>query len=175
MNDAAILVLTSRSVRRLQDEGGSRAWKLDPKRARKHGYLVCAWNSGGEYANNRTDRQHGEAYLVAPITTVDPTPEEPGRYIIRFSEFACINEVNAWPHGRRNPVTYTTLGALGIDVDDLSFKSSQPQLPASTVGGVGVSQPADPIAMPLTMDAAKRGLALHYGVRPDAIEIVIRG
>jgi hypothetical protein len=27
----------------------------------------------------------------------------------------------------------------------------------------------------LTMEQAKRGLALFYGVKPDAIEIVIRG
>ena len=37
------------------------------------------------------------------------------------------------------------------------------------------ASPVDADAPPLTIDQAKRGLAAHFGVSPDAIEITIRG
>ena len=42
-------------------------------------------------------------------------------------------------------------------------------------GTSGSATSSDGVAAPLTIAAAKRGLAVHYGVEPDAIEIVIRG
>ena len=160
----------------MQDEGGSQAWVLDPKRARSSGYLVCSWNPTGEYAENTPSREHREAYLVAPISSVDPTPDEPGRYIIRFREFARVNVKNAWPHRQRNPVTYTTLHDLGIEVEDLTFEPSEPQpQPAPSKAPAVAATSSNGVAAPLTIAAAKRGLAVHYGVEPDAIEIIIRG
>jgi hypothetical protein len=177
MNDSTILVFTSRSIEQMQDQGGSQAWVLDPRRARGCGYLVCAWNPTGEYAKNTPDRQHREGFLIAPITSVDPTPEEPGRYIIRFSEFARISIPNAWPLRQRNPVTYTTLHDLGINLEELSFAAAEPQPAPLTapVTATGAAPSPNGVATPLTFTAAKKGLATHYGVEPDAIEIVIRG
>lgn len=177
MNDSAILVFTSRSVEQMQDQGGSQAWVLDPKRARGCGYLVCSWNPTGQYATNTQSRKHREGFLVAPIASVDPTPEEPGRYIIRFSECARISVPDAWPLRQRNPVTYTTLHDLGIDVAELTFEPSerqQPQ-PAPPRAPVAAAMSSNGVVAPLTISAAKRGLAVHYGVEADAIEILIRG
>jgi hypothetical protein len=171
MNDNCILVLTSRSIEQMQDQGGSKAWVLDPRRARSCGYLVCAWNPTGDYAENTTDREHREAYLIAPISSVEPAPDEPGRYLIRFRDFARISIKGVWPHRQRNPVTYTTLSKLGINVDEVRFEVAQSPPSASKVPA---AEPAS-VTRPLTIAAAKLGLAAHYGVEPGAIEIVIRG
>jgi hypothetical protein len=179
MNDSCILVFTSRSVEQLTAQGGSQAWVLDPKRARGHRYVVCAWNSTGEYVQNSGARQHGEAYLVAPITSIEPAapPEEANRYIIRFSSFARVAIPNVWPHGQRNPVFYTTLHDLGIDPDALDFTEAPPSVvPDHSRESLLALPPAPSGAVhALTIAAAKVGLAAHYGVAPDAIEIVIRG
>jgi hypothetical protein len=180
MNDNCILVFTSRSIEQMLAQGGSQAWVLDARRARRHRYVVCAWNSTGAYAKNSGERQHGEAYVVAPITSVESAgrPKESHRYIIRFGEFAHVSVPNAWPHGQRNPVFYTTLHDLGIDPDSLKFVNVpiEPAPPvAAPAGRPATAPPPNGEASPLTIVAAKRGLAAHYGVATDAIEIIIRG
>jgi hypothetical protein len=173
MNEKCILVLTSRPIEELE-RFGSRAWVLDPIRARSCGYLVCAWNAYGEYAQTTTTRQHREAFLVAPISAIEPTPDEPGRYAIRFREFARYSKLDAWPAGRRNPVAYSTLHDLGIEIASLTFA------PVTAIGSQAENHASDGPSSassmaPLTITAAKRGLAVQFGVDPSAIEITIRG
>jgi len=58
--------------------GGSQSWILNLRRARDCKYVVCAWNPRGEYAKPNVKLRHGEAYLVAPIASIDPArPPEP--------------------------------------------------------------------------------------------------
>jgi hypothetical protein len=174
MNDTCIVVFTSRSAEQMLSEGGSQSWVLDPKRARRCAYVVCAWNSSGEFAGLRAGRQHGEAYLVAPITSIEPVQahERSPRFCIRFKEVALINIPNAWG-GQRNPVFYTTLKDLGINVEDLTFEAVASVMPGEAT--ISPHASLNGAVAPLTIAAAKRGLAVCYGVEPEAIEIVIRG
>jgi len=174
MADDCIVVFTSRSFARMLADGGSQAWVLDPKRARECRYLVCAWNSTGEYAE-RSSYQRGDAYLVAPITSIEAAapPEASNRYIIRFREFAHVTVRAIW-NGQRNPVWYTSLQALGIAVEDFKFEAAPAPAPSDTVVPFQ-AQSLPEFPSQLTIAAAKRGLAMTYGVEPDAIEIVIRG
>jgi hypothetical protein len=161
----------------MQQHGGSRAWVLNPKRARGCSYVVCAWNPAGEHAEGSGGRQHGVAYLVAPIASIEPAPppEDPKRFIIRFNMFAEISKTNAWNH-QRNPVFYTTLQDLGIDLNELTFSAMPTQAAPSTsrIPDAAFTR-SDGIVAPLTIAAAKRGLAAHYGIDPTGIEIIIRG
>ncbi|TVQ55058.1 MAG: hypothetical protein EA366_11225, partial [Spirulina sp. DLM2.Bin59] len=59
---------------------------------------------------------------------------------------------------------FVRLADLGIDLASLEFESLQPQ-PVIT----GETIP------PLSIAQAKAGLAQHFGVNPDQIEIVIKG
>ena len=158
----------------MERDGGSRAWVLNPVRARTCAYLVCAWNAYGEHAESTAARGHREAFLVAPISGIERDADEPERFIVRFNEFSRYSKPNAWPLPRRNPVSYTTLGDLEIDVSRLTFS------PIASSGGTAATpamkgSPGEGALLPLTIAAAKRGLALQFGVDPDAVEITIRG
>jgi hypothetical protein len=170
MKDNCVLVFTSRTIEQMVAEGGSAAWVIDAARARTYEYLVCCWNPKGQFAQVNYGRGHGEAFLVAPITTIEPAPGEPGRYILRFAEFARVSVPGVWT-GKRNPITYASLSELGIDAASLTFetaaKPSALALPPST--------PASSDLSPLPISAAKPRLAAFYNVPVEAIEIIIRG
>jgi hypothetical protein len=175
MSTAAIVVFTGRSTERMLSEGGSSAWALDPRHARRCEYVVCARNSRAEFTKPGPE-DHGSAFLVARIKDIVPAhePKEPGRFLIAFSEHAHIDIPKAWK-GWRNPVRYTNLeeiGDDGIDPATLEWKPMpeagrpvQPTEPATSGNGL----------RPLTIAEAKRGLAEAFGVSVDAVEITIRG
>src|SRR3954447_18968388 len=94
-----------------------------------------------------------------------------GRFLILFSEYAVIDVPDAWDGGR-NPVSYRSLKRLGLDPSKLSWKPMpERRKPAPDVNPAGAKSEA----AGLTMAEAKKGLAISFGVKPDAIEIVIRG
>ena len=70
--------------------------------------------------------------------------------------------------GNRNPVSYVELDDLGIDPDKFEFITASDVKPEAP-------QEADTDDRPLTMAQAKQGLALTFGVPPEAVEITIRG
>ena len=165
----AVTVFTGKSLDRIIQEGGSQSWKLDASRARKCEYLVCTQNAHNpeDYADGT--EPHGSAFLVGRISQVSPaTDGDAGRWKIEFSEYARISQLGVWT-GDRNPVRYTTLDELGIDLGDATFEKVQPgtsvaAAPSSTEATSG-----------LTIRQAKAGLAKTYDVDVDSIEIVIRG
>lgn len=130
-------------------------------------------------------------------------PSKP-RYRFRFSEYALLDYKdpkfqNFWK-GYHWPVHYTTLEDVGIDVAGLDWQpmpDPDPD-PASAVHeavkahGLGAlveasyaghteedveagMQDGSDFNYPLTLAQAKRGLALTFGISPEAIEITIRG
>ncbi len=176
-DDKCLLLYTSRSIQQMIKAGGSQAWVLNLQRARQCRYVVCAWNPRGEFAQPNVNLRRGEAYLIAPITSIEPPEDlhEPkDRYIVRFSDYAVPpGRKTVWT-GKRNPVNYTTLTALGFDPATLTFES--PAASGAAHDAAAITRrggAADDV--PLTIAAAKRGLALQYDVKPDAIEIIIRG
>jgi hypothetical protein len=175
--DTCLLLFTSRNVDQLLRDGGSQAWVLNLQRARECRYIVCAWNPRGEYAQPNVNLRHGEAFLIAPISSIEPaaTPEPEGRYIVRFTEYATPQEAKLVWNGQRNPVAYSTLTQLGFDSKALSFApiTMRHENTATTSGASLRGSRAD--VVPLTIPLAKRGLALYYGVKPEAVEIIIRG
>lgn len=176
MNDTddTIVVFTARSPDRIIREGGSQAWVLNAARAKQCSWLVCTQNRHNpDHEFSDATEPHGTAYLVGKISGVRKAPEEAGsdRWQITISEYARINVPDAWDHGR-NPVRYTTLDELGIDPVTLKFESM-----AGAIEPRRMLEPpaaADPSAL-LTIPEAKKRLAVTFGVRPEAIEITIRG
>lgn len=167
--DSALMVFTSQSPQKMLGRGVSAAWKLDGARARQCRYLVCTWNSGGEWAQPDTGLSHGEGFLVALISAIEPAPlsEGPGRWNIRFREFARISRPELW-NRNRNPVAYTSLHELGINPNDLRFEAL-PEIPTEAAPAAAASPAA------LTIVQAKEALAATYGVLPQSVEITIRG
>jgi hypothetical protein len=182
MSDEAVAVFTARSPHRILKEGGSQAWTLDPTRARKCRYLICVQNQNNPDRDfSDASEPHGAVYMVAKISDVVPSKDDPGtRWKICISDYSIHTVMNAWK-GWRNPVRYTTLEEMGINLDELKF---HPITDAQRDLGVSVDQQApretpkeqdDGSVVPLSMADAKPRLAAYYSVPPDAIEIVIRG
>lgn len=88
------------------------------------------------------------------------------RWILVFSEYAEINIPEVWP-GYRNPVFYTDLEALNINVDTLEFK------PMPVPKAISLPAPLK-TARALSIAEAKEGLAMTFGVDPSSIEITVR-
>ncbi|MGE0280822.1 MAG: hypothetical protein AB7P20_09450 [Rhizobiaceae bacterium] len=171
----AIMVFTGRGITQIIDDGGSQAWALDPKRARKCEYLVCVQNYPGE-AWAKPEAPQGTAFLLGRISGVEYAGDEHGdnRYIVEISEYAELPNIeNLW-HGWRNPVKYTSLDELYLDPERLTWH----RMP---VGGIESHVKAEKKedrptgAVPLTIPQAKAGLALQFGVDVSAIEITIKG
>jgi hypothetical protein len=167
MNDETVVVFTAKSVNRLLREGGTSSWRLDRNHARQCAFAVCTRNAYADWVEGPED--HHAAFLVGKVKDVVPSPEHKDRYLVQFSRYALVKIPDVWK-GDRNPVKYSSLKELGIDPATLKWE----EMPESTESPLAGSN-APAVASPLTIPEAKRGLALTFGVRPDAIEITIRG
>ena len=169
MSVKAAVVFTAKSVERILQEGGTSSWRLDRNHARQCGFAVCTRNANADWVEG--PEAHHAAFLVGKVSDVVPAPTTAGRYLIQFSEYALVTVPDAWK-GDRNPVKYADLKDLGIDPAKLKWRPmpEPSEIPDSTPH-------TKPLATgsPLTMAEAKKGLALTFGVKPEAIEITIRG
>ena len=126
MADRALVVFTGDSIRTMLAERGSRAWALNAGNAQRCTYMVCTRNRRcadavpGERAAAR--EEHGAAFMIGRIAAVESTPDLPGRYIVRFDEYAVLDpQPVVWP-GHQNPVWYVEdIETLCIDPDALNW------------------------------------------------------
>ena len=173
-DNRCVAVFTARSPDRVIREGGSQAWVLDANRVRKLPYLVCIqnlYNDDRDFSD--ATEPHGSVFLVGKISDVVPSADGDGsRWHILISEFCRMSDpANVWL-GLRNPVKYGTLEDFGIDPAALKFEPISKPKPTTEEK---VSAPASTAPTPISIAAAKQGLAAFYGVPPESIEIVIRG
>lgn len=172
---SVLTVFTFRSVERMLREGGSQAWNLDPSNARRCTYLVCCRNRFSKFGAEGQE-EHGAAFFVGKISSVEPAPDEPRRFIVRISEYALPDpQPVVWP-GSRNPVWYVEqLSDLKIDEATLDWQT-MPEGDELGPQEADTSLSADPDSVVrLTIPEAKAGLAATFGVSPENIEIIVRG
>ena len=173
-SEDAIVVFTARSPDRIVREGGSQSWVLNAARAKQCTWLVCTQNRhNADHEFSDATEPHGSAFLLGKISAIRQSQEEGdgARWQIAIIGFARINVPDAWDHGR-NPVRYTSLAQLGIDPSKVTLKP-MPQ-GDTTPSPAGRTAAGAPVAM-LTIAEAKKALAATFGVKPDAVEITIRG
>jgi hypothetical protein len=166
-----IAVFTSRSPERVVREGGSQAWVLNPAHAKQCRWLVCTQNRHNpDHEFSDATEPHGAAFLIGKISGVVRAPDESAgdRWMVTISEYALVSQPGIWDH-RRNPVRYTSLKQLGISPDDLAFQKMPLREEFRQETGGSAS------AQVLTIAEAKKELAATFGVRPEAVEITIRG
>ena len=167
-----IVVLTARSPERILREGGSQAWVLNPARAKQCTWLLCTQNRhhpDPEFSD--ATEPHGMGFLLGRIATVQKSNDHEGpgvRWLIALREYARIQLPKAWDQGR-NPVRYRALADFRINLDKVTFQPMplEEKPPPRRAG-----HPAPSI---LTLAEAKRQLADTFGVKPEAVEITIRG
>jgi hypothetical protein len=146
--NTAIQTFTENDLETILARGGDFDWSLNQDRAKSCKFLVCTSSTGA----NR-----GSSFIVGKISGIEPSPDRENKHVIRISEFAVIDLQDQWP-GNRNPVRYTTLEDLGIDLAQLSFQK------------IIITK-----SNSLTIAQAKVGLSAQYGVSPSNIEIIIKG
>ncbi len=171
MPHSAIAVFTAHSRSEILEVGGSASWVVAEKQARRREFLVCIRNTRD--VDFHDHEPHGTAFLIGRISGLKAYGlDRKGiqRWIIEISEYAFVDYPDKWREWR-NPVKYTTLEELGIDLKKLKFKPMPPvtkePLPPPIQGRSKTGA--------LTIAEAKAGLALQFGVLPEAIEIVIKG
>lgn len=198
MRPNTIVVYTVKSISTILAHRGSAAWRLNRNHARLCEYLLCTRNAYGDDVEGT--EPHKTGFLIGKVSGVVPAPGEKGRWLIQISEYAQLSVSGAWK-GWRNPVHYASLDEFGLDpaliqfqslpdsqvppVDSLQAPWSHPlhsstQLSAAVHSTVGVVEPLTaspslPAGQKLTIEEAKRALAETFGVKPEAIEITIRG
>ena len=122
----SLIVFTHRSKKLLLDLNGSLAWKIDPERARKCKYIVCARNTNHGLAD--LEVPHSSAFLIGKVSGISPAlnlPRDNDRWMIKFDEYAELSIPNAWD-GQRWSVKYyeteTLLNKFDIDPKSLDWK-----------------------------------------------------
>lgn len=155
-----MVVLTSKNLDTMIAEGGCAYWRAKPQSIRTCSYLLATRNRHSTWVQG--DERHGSAFLIGEISGVK---EVKGRYVVQLSRYATIDIPNVWPGVGANPVRYISLADFpGIDPASLAWKEwpTEPEKREGVVQG-------------LTIEKAKAGLALTFGVRPEQVEITIKG
>lgn len=170
MSKDTIAVFTGKSVETILRDGGSCSWVLNRANAAKCKYLVCCrstveWVQGPEPDHS--------AFLIGTISDIVPSLEKSDRWLIKISQYAQVQFLNVWK-GWRNPVHYSDMDTLGIDLNFVEF-SDMPYRDTLAQEFAPASEAQLPGITALTIPEAKRGLAKTFGVVEEAIEITIRG
>ena len=165
-DDGAVVVFTEERRQEILSQGGSQWWVVNPSSVEKCPYLVCCRRARWD---NRTEKiEHRFAFLVgriASLAKLDESENSRGqaRFQIAISDYADINRRGVWRKGLRNPVMYSTLKELGIKLKELKFQAVAPS-------AVGSGERRH-----MTIVDAKKALAATFGVKPEDVEIIIRG
>lgn len=171
-----VTVLTARGITEILKTGGSKAWRLNATHAGKCSYVVCVQNSKIDWGTQ--EAKHHHAFMIGRISGISRIPDHPKkRWIINIDSYAEIDIPDQWD-GNRNPVSYRNLEDMGIDLDTLDFKPV-----GHIVSGIKQTsgdeydeyEEVDASDRPLSLKEAKAGLALHFGVNEDDIQITIKG
>jgi hypothetical protein len=112
--ESVIKVFTGKSLETMLSEGRVGPWKLDQDRASACLYVVAVRNVDGEV----DEIDHRTAFMIGKISEI---LEAGDRHVIAFGEYATLAIPNAWG-GSRNPVAYTNLEKLKIDLATLVWR-----------------------------------------------------
>lgn len=161
----AVMVFTSKSLETMAQEGGTGNWAGKEERLRHTKWVVATRNLKSDWTQG--DEPHGSAFLIGRVSGVKPSPPpEDDRFVIQFDQYAVVTVLNAWTNNR-NPITYTSLQALGIDPDKLEWKPFPPQARGVPALGGTPEPPANVI------DQARLMIASALSISPEAVKITV--
>jgi hypothetical protein len=166
-----IVVFTADSRDSIVRDRGSGDWVVSANKANSCKYIVCCRKPN--WSNRKEGIPARAAFLIGHVAGLrqragSETPRDQMRYLIQMGDYAELkNKPGVWKENVRNPVAYATLDELQIDLRGLKFKP----MPAVDAGAAKET----PEAKQMTIAEAKNGLALTFGVKPEDIEIIIRG
>lgn len=168
----AIAVFTNESVADILAKGGTGHWVTKAARAENFPYVVCVRN--GRHPKSPRDVPHGAAFLIGRISEVTETKTlaangQP-RVLIKFSEYAEIdNDQEVWGKSQ-NPVWYTDVEMLDIVFTDLQFKPMPPVQIEPEDEAESTEAPENTATI---LRDAKENLATRLGLPLDAVRITV--
>ena len=167
---------------------GSQSWVLNEKRAKKAKYIVCARNCHSSLSEETVG--HGTGFFVGKICGLRPafTNQEQNHWMIEFDEYAEINVPGIW-QGWRNPVVYMPTSEIGIDFEELNFKSVperdfdfiknhleyEDKFEGRLSSVEEVQEDSRVSENGISIQDAKQLLSKRYDVKVDNIEIILKG
>ena len=166
-----IVVFTADSQDSILRDGGSGDWVVSANKANSCKYIVCCRKPN--WSNRKEGIPARAAFLIGHVAGLrqragSENDRDQMRYLIQMADYAELKDKpGVWKDKVRNPVAYETLDELQIDLRGLKFKP----MPAAAAGTANDT----PEAKQMTIAEAKNGLALTFGVKPEDIEIIIRG
>jgi hypothetical protein len=174
-------VFTNKSKDFMLEYGGSASWVISTSSAAAVDYCVCCRNDERSRDDDRGRRpeERNEAFLVGKVSGIEfvERVNDRDRYLIRFSEYAEVSIPGFRPGSMRNPVLYSDVEDCrrrGLIIEALEFKP-MPE-PTKRYERQSVERPAETRSPKgLTIAEAKQGLALHFNVPIDAVQITISG
>jgi hypothetical protein len=167
----SIVVFTAVPRQEIIANRGSGDWVLNPDRGSQCKYLVCCRKPHWTNAEEGVPKKG--AFLVGLIKRLIPGAKNgrgQQRYFVEIDQVAAVSTRPVWGNWR-NPVRYDDIKTLGLDPRALKFKPVASAVEKSA-GGTPVPSPHP---RSLTIAEAKKALAATFGVRPEDIEINIRG
>jgi hypothetical protein len=167
MENDVLALFTTKSAQDCFDVGGTQSWALNPANAKSCRYAVLCRNPEADRGGKEL---HHTAFMIGRISPVVPSSETPGRWMLTFDEYALIDKPEVWKDWR-NPVRYTTFAKLGISLAGIKFRPMPNK--ANGIEATPILKTETPIKFDI--DTAKRGIAAYYSIRPEAVEITIRG
>lgn len=120
-----LMVLTANSVDEIVRRGGVAYWVANAMRVSGCKYVIAARNRNDRYEEPGGDEEHGAAFFVGEIGKGIYMRRDPGyerRIIIGVTRFARVNVPQVWTPRGSNPVRYSSMRQLPIDVDRLQWK-----------------------------------------------------
>jgi hypothetical protein len=168
MADDVMVIFTAKTVKTCLGVGGTQSWVLDRAHARRCKYAILCRNAHTDWGDGK--ELHGTAFMIGRISDVVPSTETEGRWMVKFDEYAHLDIPGFW-QGGRNPVRYTTLEELSFSFDDVRFEP----VPEVIEEPQSIESPRTGTPDRLTIAQAKKALAATFGVKPEAVEIIIRG
>jgi hypothetical protein len=167
MENDVLALFTTKSAQDCLDIGGTQSWALNPENAKGCRYAVLCRNPDADFGRKEL---HRTAFMIGRISPVIPSTETPSRWMLTFDQYATIDKPEVWKDWR-NPVRYTTFAKLGISLAEIKFKP----MPGRTKVSEAISLSKTETPTKIDIETAKRGVAAYYSVKPEAVEITIRG
>ena len=124
MDDSAVVLFTWELFSEVIHNKKTGHWRLKPKKVLDSKYVVLCQNRPKWKGKCECRYPHRAAFMIGKIKDVHPSqdPKYPDRYEIMLNEWAQIHKEEIWP-GHRNPVWYTQLNEIGINLSELRFKA----------------------------------------------------
>jgi len=162
-----IVCMTGKDKKTMVKEGGVAYWKASGSSLDecKSGYVIAIRNRRSNWCNG--PEKHREPFLIGKYSGYEVEPESK-RKIIKISHYAVLNKIDPIMWKGASPIHYLKQGSiesLGIKTDELTWIKWEDKNDTKNTDTAE--------DLPLSLEQAKIGLALTYGVEPKDIKITI--